>query len=549
MMFQVPSRATMMGPYPDYPTFITAFKTLVTSYPQLSSYEIIGKTVENQNIVMFRIGNPSGGVVLFDGALHGWEAEGSQLLYDYAKWLLTSAAPLAQRTLSNTCTLIIPVVNIDSYFTNRTNAHGVDLNRNFATNWQYGGSTDPTSQSYRGPSPLSEPESQALTQVFQMRKPTAYVNVHDGGGELIYASSYTNSTYLSSVISKIDSLSVQRGVAFYSGPTVIGGPGEAISDAARTGSRTSFLLELGNGTRTLSEVSTQVLPRFIPIAAVLSQESEGNASNILFTDNFESGDFGSWDGNQATPGETLTVTETLARDGVHSALFTADGDQSSEAAYSYKNVQPSTSMFARGYFIATSFIETGNYSRFYFAAFSASGTNVAMVGCRRSEDTMWWRLAVMNGSTWVIVDAQASRLLGQWCRFELQWTEGSVNGYGKLYVDDIPVCLVSGINTTAYGTVDSVKFGIAQSGYTKTAFYLDCVQVSRVSLGSLPIPTDLNQNGNVDIYDAVILSRAFGSVPTSLNWNPIADLVPDGIIDIRDALLVAQHYGEQCNIK
>jgi predicted deacylase len=228
--------------------------------------------------MMFRIGNPSGGLVLFDGALHGWEAEGSQLLYYYAKWLLTTSDPLAQRILANTCTLIVPVVNIDYYFAGRKNENGVDLNRNFATDWQYSGSTDPQSEFYRGPSPLSEPESQAVAQVFQTRKPSAYVNVHDGGGEVVYASSYTNSTYLSSVSSKIQSLSTQRGVDTYSGPDVIGGPGEALSDAARAGARISLLLELGNGTRTLSEVYTQVLPRFIPIAVVLSQESEGNAN-------------------------------------------------------------------------------------------------------------------------------------------------------------------------------------------------------------------------------------------------------------------------------
>jgi hypothetical protein len=532
----------MIGPYPDYPTFITAFKDLATSYPQFVSYESIGKTVQNQTILMFRIGNPSGGVVLFDGALHGWEAEGSQLLYYYAKWLLTNGDPLAQRILADTCTLIVPVVNIDSYFTNRKNAHGVDLNRNFASNWQYGGSTDPASETYRGPSALSEPESQALAKVFQTRKPSAYVNVHDGGGELVYASSYTDSAYRTSVLSKINSMSAQRGVTPYGDPTVISFPGGSISDAAKAGAQTSFLLELGNGTRTLSEVSTLVLPRFIPIAAVLSQESQSNVGNILFTDSFESGDFSYWDGTQTTPGEALSVTNRLARHCTHSALFIANGEQSLERAFCNKNLQASSSIFARGYFIATSFVDTADYSRFYFVSFAASGNNVAMAGCRRSGNVTWWRLAVMDGSNWVIVDSETSYLLDQWHRFELQWTESPASGYGKLYLDDKLVCSISQINTTAFGAVDSVKFGIVQSGSAKTTFYLDYAQVSLVSLGSLPIPEDLNQDGKVDIYDALIFGAAYGSAPGSAGWNPIADVDASGIVDIFDALSIAQHY-------
>jgi hypothetical protein len=228
---------------------------------------------------------------------------------------------------------------------------------------------------------------------------------------------------------------------------------------------------------------------------------------------------------------------------MHGARFIADGDQSSEAAYVYKNVQASANVFARGYFIATSFIETGNLSRFYFAAFAASGTNVVMAGCRKSGDTMWWRLAVINGSSWVIVDTQANGLLDQWYRFELQYMQDSTNGYGKLYVDDELVCSVSGINTTAYGAANSVKVGIAQSEYAKAMLYLDCVQVSQVSLGSLSIPADLDQSGKVDILDMIIFANAFGSTFGSGNWNPTVDVDADGTVDVMDALLVAVHYG------
>ena len=132
--------------YRDYDTFKEAFMSLVHASPELITYETIGKTVENQDIIMFKIGNPDGGKVLFDGAMHGTENMGGELLYFYAKWLLTSNDPLANRILARDYTLLIPVLNIEGMQRyERKNANGVDLNRNFATNWENGGSTNPDS--------------------------------------------------------------------------------------------------------------------------------------------------------------------------------------------------------------------------------------------------------------------------------------------------------------------------------------------------------------------------------------------------------------------
>ena len=50
---------------------------------------------------------------------------------------------------------------------------------------------------------------------------------------------------------------------------------------------------------------------------------------------------------------------------------------------------------------------------------------------------------------------------------------------------------------------------------------------------------DINDDGTVDIYDAIRLAIAFGSEPGDDNWNPKADLNQDGIIDIFDAIIMA----------
>ena len=56
---------------------------------------------------------------------------------------------------------------------------GVDLNRNYGYYWGgNGSSSDPTSQAYRGPSPFSEPESEAVHQFTSGIHPTVFITNH-----------------------------------------------------------------------------------------------------------------------------------------------------------------------------------------------------------------------------------------------------------------------------------------------------------------------------------------------------------------------------------
>jgi hypothetical protein len=65
--------------------------------------------------------------------------------------------------------------------------NGVDINRNFP--WEFGGfgsSADPKNEEYKGPSPLSEPESLAIASIFDASSPAAaYASLHSGS-QVIY---------------------------------------------------------------------------------------------------------------------------------------------------------------------------------------------------------------------------------------------------------------------------------------------------------------------------------------------------------------------------
>jgi hypothetical protein len=61
-----------------------------------------------------------------------------------------------------------------------------------------------------------------------------------------------------------------------------------------------------------------------------------------------------------------------------------------------------------------------------------------------------------------------------------------------------------------------------------------------------PLIGDLNSDGTVDLDDMYIISLAYGSKPGDLNWNRIADLTRDNVVNVLDLQTVARHYGEDC---
>jgi hypothetical protein len=74
---------------------------------------------------------------------------------------------------------------------------GVDLNRNFSTKWGYdneGSSTDPASDTYRGSGPNSEPETQALDNLFKRMEFEFFINYHSAAELLLYGIGWQVST-------------------------------------------------------------------------------------------------------------------------------------------------------------------------------------------------------------------------------------------------------------------------------------------------------------------------------------------------------------------
>jgi murein peptide amidase A len=119
--------------------------------------------------------------VLLIGGIHGDELTSPEIVLNWIKRL--------SETDANTYHWkVVPLVNPDGFFApkpQRTNANGVDLNRNFPTTdwatkakfyWEKQVAKDP--RRYPGKAPLSEPESKWLHDQIESFKPHAIVSVH-----------------------------------------------------------------------------------------------------------------------------------------------------------------------------------------------------------------------------------------------------------------------------------------------------------------------------------------------------------------------------------
>lgn len=156
--------------------------------------------------------------VLYTGMHHAREPGGMQHLLYYMYYILEQYEfdPAIRDLIDNTEMYFIPIVNVDGYMHNintypagggmwrknkRINSGGgsmgVDLNRNYGFAWGWdneGSSPTPSSETYRGPSAFSEPETQILKEFCESHDFKIALNYHSYSNLLLYAWGYISQT-------------------------------------------------------------------------------------------------------------------------------------------------------------------------------------------------------------------------------------------------------------------------------------------------------------------------------------------------------------------
>jgi len=200
--------------------------TTTAQFPQLTKLVTIGTTLRGVPIQAVKVTTNARTVsdgarpaVLYFSAQHAREWITPEMNRRLMHYVLDGYGKDATLTkLVDTTELwFLPVANPDGYdfsFTegNRlwrknlrdnngdgqlTNGDGVDLNRNFAEKWGYdneGSSDDPSSETYRGTGPESEPETRALDALFSRVGFEFVVNYHSAAEMLLYGVGWQAST-------------------------------------------------------------------------------------------------------------------------------------------------------------------------------------------------------------------------------------------------------------------------------------------------------------------------------------------------------------------
>ena len=128
---------------------------------------VIGRSVDGRAIHVVESGTPGQPRILVVGCIHGNECAGMAVIR-----ALRRRPPPTHADL-----WLVPTLNPDGRAAGtRQNAHGVDLNRNFAAGWTRHGT--PGSTYYSGPRPFSEPETQAARRLVTAIRPKVTIWYH-----------------------------------------------------------------------------------------------------------------------------------------------------------------------------------------------------------------------------------------------------------------------------------------------------------------------------------------------------------------------------------
>ncbi len=163
---------------------------------------------------------------LYTGLHHAREPMSIMNLIFFMHYILENyeTDPEVQDLVNNTELYFVPVINPDGYEYNRANnpngggmwrknrrnngngTYGVDLNRNYGYQWGYnnsGSSPTPSSDTYRGPSAFSEPETQMIRDFCLSRQFVTALNDHAYGNYLIMPWGYINAIPESTLFNSI----------------------------------------------------------------------------------------------------------------------------------------------------------------------------------------------------------------------------------------------------------------------------------------------------------------------------------------------------------
>ena len=201
----------LLNSYKDPKMILAILRELQRRHPERAQLVRLGSSHRERGIWAMRVAGPGPTpanerpALLLNGGHHGNEPLSIEYTLDaLVQFLEREPSPLIEQILSEYTLWVIPVVNPDglarhineSELIGRkngrdndgngrlSNKEGVDLNRNYPFGWGSlngkGSRSSATHAWYRGPSPGSEPETQAMMRFIKSEQPLASISYHTG---------------------------------------------------------------------------------------------------------------------------------------------------------------------------------------------------------------------------------------------------------------------------------------------------------------------------------------------------------------------------------
>ena len=231
-----------LGDYHTVAEALTEMATYAAAHPDIAQLDTLGTSLEGWPIVGIKISDFVGvdeeePEALIVGCHHARELMSVELPLYVMRRLLDGASsdPVLGSLVADREIWIVPILNPDGHVyveqhnggqsgnwwrkNRRPNADGsigVDLNRNYGHFWgfdDFGSSPIPSSETYRGTGPFSEPEVAALRDFMAAREFTTSLSFHSYGSLVLYPWGYaTLDTPDHSIFRTLgDSMAVQNG--------------------------------------------------------------------------------------------------------------------------------------------------------------------------------------------------------------------------------------------------------------------------------------------------------------------------------------------------
>lgn len=206
------------GIFHTYSETVTELNDLHAEYPAITTApQSIGTSGEGRTIWAIKVSDQPNvdeneAEVLFDGVHHAREIMTVEVNLAFARYLCENygSDPAATQIVNSREVWFVPIVNTDGFaYNEQTNpgggglwrknrrnngggCFGVDPNRNYPYEWNgSGSSTDPCNDTYRGPSPGSEPEIQALTNFINAHDFVVWQSYHSVSAMVLFPWGYT----------------------------------------------------------------------------------------------------------------------------------------------------------------------------------------------------------------------------------------------------------------------------------------------------------------------------------------------------------------------